>query len=217
MPGSKPRSRTWLATAAASPTASDALRTSTTYRSGISPVSGGGGFGASSAASAAACCSLIALSTKSCTSPSSTSTTSPRSFVSGPRVGMVRKRRLPAAMSDACRANASRSQSASMTSADCSTSISPASLVGSVRVWLDSTLSATAARKTCWRRIRERSPSGSPCRCRTKDSAAAPEIVCGPAAKRAPDSGSFTGAFRHTSTPPIVVVRVWKPYRLTSA
>ncbi|OLT02966.1 hypothetical protein BJF90_28000 [Pseudonocardia sp. CNS-004] len=136
---------------------------------------------------------------------------------SRPAVGTVRNCMFPAAMSAACWANPSRSQPASITRDCCATPTSAPSRAGSVSVPPARTLSATAARNTCWRRMRDRSPSGSPCRWRTNASASVPEIVCGPAGRCAPDSGSSTGLRRHTSTPPIAVVRLWKPSRLISA
>ena len=94
-----------------------------------------------------------------------------------PGVGLDALRRhgvegdVPAAMPDPCRANASRSQPWSRTTDWCATVISPRSFAGSVRVPPLRILAATAARNTCWRRMRERSPSGRPWRWRTNASA----------------------------------------------
>ena len=91
------------------------------------------------------------------------------------------------------------------------------SFPGSASVPAESTCRASPARNTCCRRTRSKSPPVRLSRCRTKASASAPEIRCGPAGKSAPEFLSLVACFRQTSTPPTALLISEKLSRLTSA
>ena len=120
-------------------------------RSARASISSGGGSGLGGrrggrrgARAAASSCSAPRCSTNSRTWAGSTRTTLPRAFVSVPASARSRNSRLPAAMPEACRANASRSQPRSRTTDCWTTPMSPLSLAGSVSVPPERILSATA-------------------------------------------------------------------------